>query len=171
MASKTIINEIDVSNCEYLNPLDNGVKACIAGERQVLKYNVCECNHNCYFKQLKRKEQEYEDYKIANAELEKENDELLKFKEIQEKELLKLRGQLQAKEQECEELKTKIKELLHDCNSCKIHQYKQALIEIEDYVRDNCDFDKSDKLISDTGAYDILEMIPYDIKQRTVNNG
>jgi hypothetical protein len=55
-------------------------------------------------------------------------------------------------------------------NSCKFHQYKQALIEIEDYVRDNCDFDKSDKLISDTGAYDILEMIPYDIKQRTVSN-
>lgn len=51
-----------------------------------------------------------------------------------------------------------------------INRYKQALIEIEDYVRDNCDFDKSDKLISDTGAYDILEMIPYDIKQRTVNN-
>ena len=57
---------------------------------------MCSDNPDCYFKQLKRKEQEYErlkrdyfkqnkwlqeqkqeyeDYKIANAELEKENDE------------------------------------------------------------------------------------------------
>lgn len=36
---------------------------------------------------------------------------------------------------------------------------KQALDEIENYVRDNSDFDKSDKLTSNTGAYDILEII------------
>lgn len=52
----------------------------------------------------------------------------------------------------------------------QLSRHEQALIEIEDYVRDNCDFDKSDKLISDTGAYDILEMIPYDIKQRRNSN-
>lgn len=42
--------------------------------------------------------------------------------------------QLKRKEQECEELKEKQKELLHDCNSCKFHQYKQALDEIEKIV-------------------------------------
>lgn len=59
-----IINGIDVSECAYLKPLDNGVYECIAGTQQCLKYRVCECNHNCYFKQLKRKEQECEELKF-----------------------------------------------------------------------------------------------------------
>lgn len=41
----------------------------------------------------------------------------------------------------------------------QLSRHEQALIEIEDYVRDNSDFDKSDKLTSNTGAYDILEII------------
>lgn len=41
----------------------------------------------------------------------------------------------------------------------QLSRHEQALIEIEDYVRDNCDFDKSDKLTSNTGAYDILKII------------
>lgn len=47
---------------------------------------------------------------------------------------LELQQELQAKEQECEKLKEKQKELLHDCNSCKFHQYKQALDEIERFM-------------------------------------
>lgn len=46
-------------------------------------------------------------------------------------------------------------------------KYKQALDEIENYVRDNSDFDKSDKLTSNTGAYDILEIIN---KAKAVSN-
>ena len=38
-------------------------------------------------------------------------------------------------------------------------RYKQALDEIENYIRDNSDFDKSDKLTSSSGAYDILDII------------
>ena len=38
-------------------------------------------------------------------------------------------------------------------------KFEDALDEIENYVRDNSDFDKSDKLTSNTGAYDILEII------------
>ena len=41
----------------------------------------------------------------------------------------------------------------------QLESYKQTLDEIENYVRDNSDFDKSDKLTSNTGAYDILEII------------
>lgn len=41
----------------------------------------------------------------------------------------------------------------------QLSRHEQALIEIEDYVRDNSDFDKSDKLTSNTGAYDILKII------------
>lgn len=101
-----------------------------------------------------------------NTELQEENEEL-KNATITLGEGLNFQQERADKlEQECDRLKEKQKELLHDCNSCKFHQYKQALIEIENYVRDNCDFDKSDKLISNTGAYDILKMIPYDIKAK-----
>lgn len=91
---------------------------------------------------------------------------------IERKDVFDKIDKLQTKEQECQELMNQ-RDKLEFGNNILEHErnnYKQALIEIEDYVRDNCDFDKSDKLISDTGAYDILEMIPYDIKQRTVNN-
>lgn len=90
-----------------------------------------------------------------------------------------MKDQLQAKEQECEELKkekAEIKKYLgissktimqrleelqefKDELSISEYNYKQALDEIENYVRDNSDFDKSDKLTSNTGAYDILEII------------
>lgn len=43
--------------------------------------------------------------------------------------------------------------------TAKCENYKQALAEIENYVRDNSNFDKSDELTSTTGAYDILEII------------
>lgn len=80
-------------------------------------------------------------------------------------EIEKLKDQLQAKEQECENLKEKIAQI--KCEEIgketffeyKIKNYKQVLDEIENYVRDNSDFDKSDKLTSNTGAYDILEII------------
>ncbi len=76
--------------------------------------------------------------------------------------------QLQAKEQECENLKEELRGCrigirnisIENTEICKISEkYKRALDEIENYVRDNSDFDKSDKLTSNTGAYDILEII------------
>lgn len=76
--------------------------------------------------------------------------------------------QLQAKEQECKNLKEELRECrigirnisIENTEICKISEkYKRALDEIENYVRDNSDFDKSDKLTSNTGAYDILEII------------
>lgn len=41
----------------------------------------------------------------------------------------------------------------------QLKKYKQAFNEIENYILENSDFDKSDKLTSNTGAYDILEII------------
>lgn len=40
-----------------------------------------------------------------------------------------------------------------------LEQKEKALDEIENYIRENSDFDKSDKLTSDTGAFDILDII------------
>lgn len=62
---------------------------------------------------------------------------------------------------EYEELKNKIKKLRKNL-ALEIEltaRYRKVLEEIEEYVRDNSDFDKSDILTSKTGAYDILNII------------
>ena len=103
MKTDKTINGIDVSKCiDFIYPTGCNSK-----------------NTNCYYKQLKRKEQECkdlkndyaelekrhndsfeqfknlkmicDDYKIANAELEKENEELLKFKEKQKKRIVRIK--------------------------------------------------------------------------------
>ena len=51
---KTIIDGIDVSGCEHCVKMTK--YRCII-QRDVYKY-LCEENPNCYYKQLKRKEQE-----------------------------------------------------------------------------------------------------------------
>ena len=98
------------------------------------------------------------------------------------KNCLELTKQLEEKEQECEELRKQVircsegwgksetaKSWYQQAEQARqeenynlqmqLYEYKQALDEIENYVRDNSDFDKSDKLTSNTGAYDILEII------------
>lgn len=64
-------------------------------------------------------------------------------------------------EKELKYNKNLAKEYLDDYikKSRKCEDLESALDEIENYVRDNSDFDKSDKLTSNTGAYDILEII------------
>ena len=117
MTDKQMIDGIDVNKCQHY------------GKCSTYCYIVdelCSDNPNCYYKQLKRKEQECEELKSENFTFE---------------ELIKTQEEL-------------------------IDNYKQAFDEIKNYVRDNSDFDKSDKLTSNTGAYDILEIIN---KKRTVN--
>lgn len=159
--NKTIIDGISVSKCEFLRSVQDKqichcIKSGLFGMIEFVentKNKNCEENPDCYFKQLKRKEQEYEDYKIANAELEKENDELLKFKEMQEKELLKLRGQLQAKEQ-LEEIKKEFQvECLQDnitgkrtYRSLKVIKLKEELEEDFEETKEDlreCEFDRN----------------------------
>lgn len=76
--------------------------------------------------------------------------------------------QLVRKTQECEELRKELNgsekwrinaESLNEKLDIKNTRYREALEEIEGYVRDNSDFDKSDILTSKTGAYDILDII------------
>ena len=75
-----IINGVDVSGCANYRPKD----------RFTCHPYICNCHQkpDCYYKQLKRKEQE------------------------------------------CEELKRKVK-LMMDCPDCKVDEYKKALEEIE----------------------------------------
>ena len=88
--------------------------------------------------------------------------------EVEQITLKRIIDKLRAKELECKNLKEElrasragIKDISKENTEiCKISEkYKRALDEIENYVRDNSDFDKSDKLTSNTGAYDILEII------------
>ena len=44
---------------------------------------------------------------------------------------------LKAKEQECEELKHEV-ELMMDCASCKVDEYKQTLVEIKEIAENSC---------------------------------
>ena len=175
-----IINGINLKECKYFK----GV-GCINSSFKFWGCTklggMCSEHPDCYFKQLKRKEQE-----LLN----------------QEKIINKLIRERDNFEQECENYKEKVEYIHaflrnpHNYGSFKpmwgsfllhwlfnenlgdffpekayemadtieekekqIIKYKQALDEIENYVRDNSDFDKSDKLTSNTGAYDILEII------------
>lgn len=69
--------------------------------------------------------------------------------------------QLIHKTQECEELKAYAQRQENQREEYYKEYLKKdkALEEIEEYVRNNSDFDKSDTLISKTGAYDILDII------------
>ena len=70
-----IVNDVDVSGCEFaVKPInDNRIKChCAKGLLQIakmqeqpesIKSGLCENNHNCYYKQSKRKEQENEELK------------------------------------------------------------------------------------------------------------
>lgn len=66
---KVIINEIDVTECTYRrqNPHNFCMCASIINESgniiELTRYVQCEYNPNCYYKQLKRKEQECEELK------------------------------------------------------------------------------------------------------------
>lgn len=72
-----IIDGVDVSGCDYFMPRSNGVKACDLYRNAHRRYGTCECGHNCYYKQLKRLEQE-------NARLKEEIKEVKKYQYEQE---------------------------------------------------------------------------------------
>lgn len=137
MKYKTIIDGVNVSECEYLNSLDNGVSECILGKKQMLKYRVCACNHNCYFKQHKRAEQECEELKtIINKSAEKfVNDYLETFEENQ-----KLKDDLQNIQHNCTREGCRYYEdntykVFYKCKAkTELSKYKQALESIEQLV-------------------------------------
>lgn len=126
MKYKTIIDGVNVSECEYLNSLDNGVSECILGKKQMLKYRVCDCNHNCDFKQ--------------HARAREENEKLKSQITSQDCEIYDLKSQLQAKEQECEKLKEIInKSAKNFCNDyLETFEENQKLKEDLQNLQHNC---------------------------------
>lgn len=154
MTKEIIIDSVDVSKCYRYQKKTGYCEGAFKPE----ELPFCE-NFDCDFKKLARAKEEIAELtsiinksakRFANDYLEtfKEN-EKLKIQLMQKSEvdtffntpiegwdndackICEYKQNYQAKEQECEKLKEKQKELLHDCNSCKFHQYKQALNKIE----------------------------------------
>ena len=70
MTDKQIIDDgIDVSGCEYYNKDDKTCREVNGNyDTDICEFDKCE-NSNCYYKQLKRKEQECEKLKQTIAEI------------------------------------------------------------------------------------------------------
>ena len=126
----------------------------------------CKYNNNCHFKQLARKTQECEDLKLVLQQSKDNNKSTMLLLAEKNKECEELKEYIQEREvwgDHCEFCKHNDKENCHQNiildNLKTINSYRKALEEIEEYVRDNSDFDKSDMLTSRTGAYYILDII------------
>lgn len=166
MNKEIIIDGVDVSGCRY-GEIEKDVFKCSC------EYNVrsasmfCKDNPNCHYKLYKRKEQEYEELRQYHnkccEEFEKEKQNLIdRYNQFSKdffigkyckKEYCDL---LKAKEQECEELKEKLRELelknttLQNRNQqldgsvTESDRYRKALEEIEAYIKkyecDNCEY-------------------------------
>ena len=162
MADKeTIIDGIDVSGCEHCVKMTK--YRCII-QRDVYKC-LCEENPNCYYKQLKRKEQECDKLYIqlkADEEYHKEEEntlrKIIKNKEERNIELYKENNQLKEDNEELKKqvcgLRPELKSIINKtCSKYNIEtkayhekiieimnnldKYKQALDEIEKYLAHN----------------------------------
>ena len=139
-----IVDGVDVSRCEFYQIEANELypKANYCGS---MRNTFCEIEPNCYYKQLKRKEQEYEELRKYHnkccEEFENEKQKLIdKYNQFSKdffigkyckKEYCDL---LKAKEQECEELQNKFLGLNGKAysNSLELDQLKQTITEIKD---------------------------------------
>lgn len=170
MSEQIIINDIDVSLCEYL------IKACSSDKEPKCKastwlryenqfafkeYGYCYRCPNCHYKKLQRKIDEYN--KIAdvlrNTEIYSEvcdtcKDEILTYPSISGRTdytdnevdiitLKKIIDRLKYKEQECEELKSQKNILIEGYvkRFKKCHHYEQALDEIKNVWENDEDGD------------------------------
>ena len=127
MTEEIIINGVDVSWCVKQGETVAGI-TCGNGERIrlaneiITKHKLCKDNPNCYYKQLQREKQNSQESRDISIK---------EFNRAEE-----LNTLLKRKEQECEELKHKV-ELMMDCASCKVDEYKQTLTEIKEIAKEN----------------------------------
>ena len=103
MYNKVIIDGVDVSKCKYFDCDSKKCKAeyYVRHGYEIVEYDSCRENPNCYYKQLKREEQEVQQAMDNYVQL-----VLQRVKEYNE-----LVDLYKAKEQECKELK---KQLQHE---------------------------------------------------------
>lgn len=162
-----IINGVDVSGCIFHSLTTMGY----VGYNYCKCFEcVCECHNNCYYKQRKRKEQEYEVYKMEaeegkeiNAELKAENEKLKK------KQVCGLRPELKyiidkiccKYNIEAKNYHEKIVEIINN-----LDKYEQVLTEIKEIAEEQIPYLDIDKAKTITEVeYDYAGKI-YNLEQR-----
>ena len=111
-----IIDGVDVSGCECSSQIDLDINIICNSNSPKKCSGYCKDNPNCYYKQLKRKEQELQQAMDNYVQL-----DLQRVKEYNE-----LVDLYKAKEQECERLKWYLKEIRDD-------ELKTLDIELDEY--------------------------------------
>ena len=140
-----IIDGVDVSGCGYIDQDSAWCDLCMT--------NCAKETKPCYYKQLKRKEQEYEELRKYHnkccEEFEKEKKEWLeKFNQISrdfyngEYCNTKHCSLLKAKEQECEELKKKCN--IYTCGICGNKEYCNKLYKTLTEIKEILLFNKKE---------------------------
>lgn len=142
--NKPIINGIDVSECKYLNKVVNEEPYCNIDEEHLY---TCSSDESCYFKQLKRLQEENEELK----------EKCKKYSEINEQEIrhyVILTNENKQLTKVCQEYKDRYCELYENADQLtnKTYKYKQALEEISRYCEEQ-------NLKADYTACEILTII------------
>ena len=116
-----IIDGVDVSKCKYFDCDSKECKAeyYVRYGYEIVEYDSCRKNKNCYYKQLQREKQECQQAMDNYVQL-----DLQRVKEYNE-----LVDLYKAKEQECEELKSDLTDLskIIDCKNGTILTFEEQL--------------------------------------------
>ena len=143
MSKEIIIDGVDVSECKHF---DSYYKECKAEYYtrygyEIVKCDSCKDNSNCYYKQLKRKEQECNKLYIqlkADEEYHKEEEntlrKIIKNKEERNIELYKENNKLK---QTLTEIKFWVKEFLKRTGQVVPYEIKEILQKISEVEDDN----------------------------------
>lgn len=135
--SETIINGIDVSECEKLGETIDGF-TCGLGKRIrfaneiITKHNLCKDNPNCYFKQFKRLQKENKELKARFIELYNNAEQLAnkynKYSGNKENELVEIINKTTDKrnkyKQAIEEIRNIAKNYCNACDEFKAKTFK-----------------------------------------------
>ena len=139
-----IIDGVDVADCEHINACDKKMK-CV-----ILQDDVCETNpycegFNCYYKQLKRKEQECERLEEEAIKRSKELIRIRKERQEGQKMNRNLHKQLDQLKADNNELKKLLKDGgLHNLSlMAEKRVLLQTLTEIKQLLEDALDTDKT----------------------------
>ena len=137
MIDKQIIDGVDVSGCEYcLKMLEHRCTI----QHDTNKY-LCEENPNCYYKQLKRYENEYEGFAVKYTDMEialkRKTEELEQYKkskqasyEATQKQCNDLTWENRKLKKECEELKKGLNLILTVQKNCKECPHQELDVDV-----------------------------------------
>ena len=126
-----IIDGVDVSGCEYYNKDDKTCREVNGNyDTDICEFDKCE-NYNCCYKQLKRKEQEVQQAMDNYVQL-----DLQRVKEYNE-----LVDLYKAKEQECEELRSRTASIIYSLTGGRLSYSTYTLEGCENAYRDQLSID------------------------------